>query len=221
MIQLEKSKMGLFTAKFNNKYIHSKYDPIRESKQFIQENMNLIKDKSNILLYGIGLGYHVNEIINNMSDGSILFIFELNDMLIKYSKEVNPNIFKHKNVKIIDGKNISFYNKFSEILGMVGDLIIHKGSLETIKDLNEHFYNLINDFCDVRKSKLDEDQNKLLDDNFNENMSHNYPIINEFINKFSNSNKPYIVTAAGPSLDFELDLVKKYRDKFNIISVGS
>lgn len=221
MIQLEKSKSGLFTAKFNDKYIHSKYDPDRESKQFIQGNINLIKDKSNILLYGIGLGYHVNEIVDNMSADSILYVFELNDILIKYSKEVNPNIFKNKNVKIIDSKNKSFYNKFSEILGIVGDFIIHKGSLETIKDINEHFYNLINDFCDVRKSKFDEDLNKLLDDNFNENMSHDYPMINEFINKLSNSNKPYIVTAAGPSLDFELDSVKKYRDKFNIISVGS
>lgn len=221
MIQLEKSKMGLFTAKFNNKYIHSKYDPIRESKQFIQENKNLIKEKSNILLYGIGLGYHVNEIINNMSDGSVLYVFELNDMLIKYSKEVNPNIFAHRNVIIIDSKNISFYNEFSEVLGMVGDLIIHKGSLETIKDTNEHFYNLINDYCDVQKFKFDEALNMLLDDNFNENMSHNYPMINEFINKFSKSNKPYIITSAGPSLDSELDLVKRYREKFNIISVGS
>lgn len=221
MMKLEKNKTGLFTAKFNNKYIHSKYDPIRESKQFIQENMNLIKEKSIILLYGIGLGYHVNEIINNMGKDSILYVFELNDMLIEYSKEVNPNIFRYKNVKIIDSKNNNFYNKFSEVLDRTGDLIIHKGSLETIIEINEHFYNLVNDYCDVRKSKLDEESNKLLDDNFNENMSHNYPIINEFINKFSNSNKPYIVTAAGPSLDFELDLVKKYRDKFNIISVGS
>jgi len=221
MIQLEKSKNGLFTAKFNNKYIHSKYDPIRESGQFIQDNMNLIKENVIILLYGIGLGYHINEIINNMSENSILYVFELNDMLIKYAKEVNPNIFDNENVKVIHSSNKNFYNEFSEALGKVGDLIIHKGSLETIKDINEDFYNLISDYCEVKKFKLDEDLNKLLDDNFKENKSHNYPMINEFINKYINTNKPYIITAAGPSLDFELDLVEKYRDEFNIISVGS
>lgn len=221
MIQLEKSKNGLFTAKFNNKYIHSKYDPLKESKQFVEQNMNLIKDKSTILLYGIGLGYHVNEIINNMSKDSKLYVFELNDILIEHSKDINSNIFNYKNVEIIDGKNKDFYNKFSEVLGMTGDLIVHKVSLETIQDINEHFYNLIYDYCEVKKIGLDKDLNKLLDDNFNENMSHNFTNISEFISKFSKSEKFYIVTAAGPSLDFELDLVKKHRDKFNIISVGS
>lgn len=220
MIQIEQSKSGLVTAKFNNKYIHSKYDPLKESKQFIQQNINIITNKSNILLYGIGLGYHVNEIIDNMNTQSVLYVFELNDELIKYAKEVNPRIFKHNNVKIIDSKLENFYNYFSEILDLTGDVIVHKGSLESVKDTNENFYNLIFDYCEVKKSMNDENLNKLLDDNFNENMSHNYHTIDEFITKLIN-NKVYIVTAAGPSLDIELELVKKYREEFKIISVGS
>ncbi|WP_238916537.1 6-hydroxymethylpterin diphosphokinase MptE-like protein [Clostridium sp. YIM B02555] len=220
MMNIEKSKSGLFTAKFNNKYIHSKYDPIKESKQFIQQNIDLITDKSNILLYGIGLGYHVNEIVDNMNNQSILYVFELNDELVKYAKEVNPRIFENNNVKIINSKFENFYNYFSEILDLTGDVIVHKGSLETIKDTNENFYNLIFDYCEVKKSMNDENLNKLLDDNFNENMSHNYNTIDEFTKKLTD-NKTYIVTSAGPSLDIELELVKKYREKFRIISVGS
>ncbi|WP_459478691.1 motility associated factor glycosyltransferase family protein [Clostridium saccharoperbutylacetonicum] len=221
MIELEKSKIGLLTGKFNNKYIHSKYDPVKESKQFIMQNINLIKDKSIILLYGIGLGYHVNEIIENMSRDQMLYVFELNDELVECSKQVNPDIFNNENVKIISGKYEKFYNAFLEVLDQAGDLIVHKASLETIKDSNEHFYNLIFDYSEVKKSKLDEDLNKILDDNFNENMSHNYPLICELIDKLSENHKPYIVTAAGPSLDLELNLLKENRERFNIISVGS
>lgn len=221
MIQLEKSRSGAFTLKYNDKYIHSKYDPIKESQQFVNTNIDIIKDKSNIVVYGIGIGYHINEIINNMNQESTLYIFELNDILVEYCKEINPNIFKHKNIIIFHGQNETFYNKLAQTLDLVEDFIIHKASLETIKDINEHFYNLIYDYSDLKKAKHDEDLNELLEDNFNENMKYNYPIINEFINQYSNSNKPFIVTAAGPSLDFELQLVKAYRDKFNIISVGS
>lgn len=220
MIHIEKSKSGLFTAKFNNKYIHSKYDPLKESKQFIQQNMELIKEKPNILLYGIGLGYHISEIINNMNKEAILYVFDLNDELVEYAKEVNPRIFQCNNVKIINSKVENFYNNFSEALDLTGDLIVHKGSLETIKDKNENFYNLIFDYCEVKKSMNDESLNKLLDDNFKENMSHNYNTIDEVIKKLS-TNKAYIVTASGPSLDMELDLVKEHREKFKIISVGS
>ncbi|AQR96970.1 motility associated factor glycosyltransferase family protein [Clostridium saccharoperbutylacetonicum] len=220
MIQIEQSKGGLVTAKFNNKYIHSKYDPLKESKQFIQQNIDLITNKSNILLYGIGLGYHVNEIIDSMNTQTVLFVFELNDELIRYAKEVNPRIFKHNNVKIIDSKLENFYSYFSKILDLTGDLIVHRASLETIKEINENFYNLIFDYCEVKKSMNDEDLNKILDDNFKENISHNYPIIDGLINKLS-TNKTYIITAAGPSLDIELDLVKENREKFKIISVGS
>ncbi|AGF58282.1 hypothetical protein B0P06_003403 [Clostridium saccharoperbutylacetonicum] len=220
MMNIEKSKSGLVTAKFNNKYIHSKYDPIKESKQFIQQNMELIKDKANILLYGIGLGYHISEIINNMNNEATLYVFDLNDELVEYAEEFNPKIFQCNNVKIVNSKFEDFYNYFSEAVDLTGDLIVHRASLETIKEKNEKFYNLIFDYCEVKKSMKDESLNKLLDDNFKENMNHNYPAIDELINELK-SNKTYIVTAAGPSLDLELCLVKEHREKFNIISVGS
>ncbi len=30
MVEVEKTKSGLLTIKYDNKYIHSKYDPMRE-----------------------------------------------------------------------------------------------------------------------------------------------------------------------------------------------
>lgn len=221
MIETERTKSGLVTIKYNNKYIHSKYDPIREAEQLVDANIKLLS-KSVIAVYGLGLGYHVDAIVKKNSSKHIVYVFEYNMDLVKYCKEINNNVFKHENVNIIGSDDAKFYEKLADCLGKAEDIIIHRASLETIKFTNESLYNLIDDYSLVKQS--DENNEKLAElskENFEFNTKQNYKLISEFIDLFKSSNKPYVITASGPSLDNDLDLLKENREKFNIISLGS
>lgn len=220
-MELEKSKSGLLTLKYNGKYLHSKYDPVREAEQFSKGNIELIQ-KDIVVLYGIGLGYHVIEIVKSMKEDAVLYIFEWNKELIKCCEEVNSEIFKYKNVKIINSNNKFFYNEFSDCIKKAGNMLIHKPSLETIQGLNESLYNLINDFSLTKQFyNIDVVYEKLQQENFIENTKKNYPNIKEIFNLLKGNNKPFVIAAAGPSLDYEIESLKEYRSEFNIICVGS
>lgn len=221
MIEAEKTKSGLVTIKYDNKYVHSKYDPIRESEQFADGNIELLS-KPIVVVYGLGLGYHIDAMVKKLESSSILYVFEYNMELVKCCKKINSKVFEYKNVKIIDSNDAKFYEKLAEVLEEAGDVITHKASLETIRLNNELLYNLINDYSLVKQSsEYNEELRKLGEENFEVNKKQNYKLIGEFIELYKDSDKPYVITASGPSLDNELELLKENREKFNIISVGS
>ena len=216
MIKIEKSKSGIFTLKHNNKYIHSKYDPIGESKILINKYEDLIKE-SVVVVYGLGLGYHINEILSRNPSIEI-YVFEGSKEIINICKELNNKIFTMKRVKIISDLNYNFYSIFMEIIKNVKDIIIHKPSLEIIKDSNYELYKIINNYT-ISKESVDE--SGLLEYNYIKNLKSDYEDIQILIDKFSKNDKPFIITSAGPSLDNELNLLNKNRNKFIIITVGT
>ncbi len=221
MIQIEKTKIGLLTMKYDNKYIHSKYDPIKEAKMFIEANSDMLSSKV-IAVYGLGLGYHIDVIAEEVSSDSMVYVFEYNMDLIKCCKELNKKVFEYRDVKIIGSDEKSFYKLLSESIGEAGDILIHRPSLETIKDTNEALYNLIDNYSLMKQSEENNQELKILSkENYEFNIKQNYNLINEFIDLYKDSSKPYIITSAGPSLDDELDLLSENREKFNVISVGS
>lgn len=221
MFEIEDSKTGIKTIKYNNRYIHSKYDPKREAENFANGNLELIK-KPVITLYGLGLGYHIIEIAKKMKEDSILYVFEWNDELVEYCKKYNNSIFNYKNIKIIGNDDPKFYEKMSNSINESKDILIHRPSLEIISDSNETLYNLINDYSLIKQFTIADDTYDVLGkENFKVNIEKKYPLINSYIQVFKNNEKPYIVTSSGPSLDNELELLKRNRKNFNIISVGS
>ena len=221
MIELEKSKSGNLTLKYNNKYIHSKYDPVKEGIQFAEGNRELLNENI-VVVYGLGLGYHIHAIAEKLKDDSVLYVFEYNKKLIEYCKKVNKDIFNYKNTKIIGSTDSQFLRKFADSLRSVENIIIHKASLETIRESNKLLYNLINDF-NIMKQHVDMDTEiiKQSEENYKINTENNYKSINEFIEQFKKSNKPFIIVSAGPSVDNDLSKLKQNREKINIISVGS
>lgn len=221
MINLEKSKSGLLTLKYDNKYIHSKYDPVSEAIKFAEGNSELLKNNT-VVLYGIGLGYHIKEIEKRLNKNSILYVFDYNKELVEYCKKVNGDIFRLNNVIVVGGNDENFFKKLSSALNKANNIIIHKSSLDTIKEKNELLYNLINDFNIMRQyNDINTEIIKESEENYQNNINKNFKQLDYLIEEIKKSEKPFIIASAGPSLDDELDLLKDNREKFTVISVGS
>ncbi len=56
---IEKSKDNNDILKINGRYIHSRFSPQKEASDFILSGKNLI------LIFGVGLAYHLNNIVKN------------------------------------------------------------------------------------------------------------------------------------------------------------
>ncbi|MGG7153556.1 motility associated factor glycosyltransferase family protein, partial [Clostridium neonatale] len=135
---------------------------------------------------------------------------------------VNPEIFNLPNVNIVDSNNENFYNLLSEKISLVNGIIIHKPSLDTIRESNSKLFNLINDFNNIRQlAKLDTVNSEISEKNKIYNSSKNYPLINELLVEFQKNKKPFLIVSAGPSIDCQMKLLSEYKDKFVIICVGS
>lgn len=221
MYNIETSKSGLVTLKYNSKYIHSKYDPAKEALQFVTGNLDVLNKKVSII-YGLGLGYHIEAAYRMLKNDSTVYVFEWNNELIKYCKEVNQQIFNYENIKIVTGDNPDFYKLLSRTLKCVNDIIIHKPSLDTIKESNIKLYDLLNDFnCTKQLFNIDDTYLILGEENTEVNLLKNFTGIKVLLEKFKKKDKPFLIVSAGPSLDEKLDLLTEVQEKFNIICVGS
>src|SRR5690606_29394850 len=71
-IQTEASKSGhltlIITSNNEKKYLHSRYNPENEAAQWIDEYMDKINEYDHVLFYGIGLGYHVEQMMAKHSE---------------------------------------------------------------------------------------------------------------------------------------------------------
>jgi len=138
MFELEKSKSGSYTLKYNGKYIHSKYDPEKEAVSFCKRNIKLI-NKEIVIIYGLGLGYHIKE-LRKIVNEKLIYVLELNNEIINICKKVNNQIFMDKNIKIVGNDE----RKFIENLIYDNNILIYKPSLEMLKNIDFKFYRLLN-----------------------------------------------------------------------------
>ena len=76
MFEMERSKTGYVTLRYNGKYIHSKYNPVKEAEQFANNNYNVIENNSTVVVYGLGLGYHILALNKLLKKKCNLYVFE-------------------------------------------------------------------------------------------------------------------------------------------------
>lgn len=218
MISVEQTRSGVITLKYNNKYIHSRYDPITEGNKFAEQYTGL-KDSMAIVVYGLGLGYHIDGLLKILDNNTKIIVFEWNRDIVSCCQRYNSKVIKDSRVIIISEDNIDFYNVLSRSINEYGNIIIHKPSLEVLKNNNDKLYSIINEFLINMKSIKKSSQ--MLKDNFEENKKANYSLMQDFIRQNSMISKEFVITASGPSLDDELELLRKNRDRFIVFSAGS
>lgn len=89
----------------NGVHLHSIYNPFKEAQALIEKYADQLNQKNEVLILGLGFAYHVNEIINYMSqvhgDNFRIVIIEPNAQI--YHDCLNLELLNKKNVLVYSG----------------------------------------------------------------------------------------------------------------------
>ncbi|MGK0469236.1 motility associated factor glycosyltransferase family protein [Clostridium sp.] len=209
------------TLLIENVFLHSKYYPLKEGKKFIELNEKFYKNKDVVMVYGLGLGYHIIELLKKCNENSKIYIFDADKEIIRIADDLSnlKDIRKDKRVKIFDDYSQIFLQDFVNISQLVEDILIYKPSVKVLSVEYMPLKNILEDF-NVAKIAV-ERFSQVMRENYKHNLSLKAPGIKEFFNRISVKGETVIVVAAGPSLDYAINALKKLNGKVKIFSVGS
>lgn len=219
-ISVGRSGLPTLKVKFNDCsfFMNSKYNPQKESDEFVQEYFQEGKD---IILYGLGMGYHVKAIYEKMADNNTLYILEFNKEIVKIAFENTDisEILSKKNVvlEVPDSLDeaVSFIAKTTNNDNAV--LIVHEPSVRAMPSEFEKIKDIFETILIRRRSSAM--LGSLLSDNEKINLTKGYENGGKvFKDKFKG--KKAIVVSAGPSLELNGELLKNVNGRAVIISVG-
>lgn len=217
-LEKELAKTNFETLKINNLYVHSKFNPIRESEGIAIKNY---KPHHLHVLFGYGLGYVVDELIKQFQFNEPILIIDplVDDGLLRvkehnykrlylgnYSnRELLSNILSHLSSysnKVCFIVNPNYDKLFTVELSQVLTLV-RNAQVREIYNVNT-----INKFADQwQLNNLFNIKNILAD--------------KSLIDLKKVYECPIVVASSGPSLTKQIPLLKSNRDKFILICAGS
>lgn len=231
---LENAKDGNDTLKFkNNKelvYFHSKYNPIREAEVIIDqlEEKNLISVDTQIIFYGIGLGYHIDAFIKRHPDTPFYFVEPSFEVLDIYLQRKLLKDYSLKNLKMIQCGSNSF-SIYQDIIQNNDKTILiceHPVYIKLFKKEYSDFLDLIKKSVREQRSSLH--TNYAFQKRWIINSINNFKVVLETPNILMENNnlfqgKTAILVSAGPSLNYEIENLKKIKNEglAYIFTVGS
>ncbi|MBF9015595.1 MULTISPECIES: 6-hydroxymethylpterin diphosphokinase MptE-like protein [unclassified Oceanispirochaeta] len=217
---LEKSRKGPLTARFINRYIHSRYDPEKEAVQLLnnftaQEDYN---SQKTVLVFEPGLGY-ILEKLKSVHDSSNIIIFFYDSDCYNYCKSQG----------LLD--NIKYYHPGSDLSldGFLGSI------LYDIDIRNILFFELPSTaalFSDIHNNY----QKKILEHlsiSHGSEMTRNHFALKWILNSFRNYlyqdfsgrilsiEAPVILTASGPSLEQHISRISELKNSYVIAALPS
>ena len=100
-ITIINANSGQPTIKYKGILLHSKYDPNKEGIDFAKN----IKSGSRICLYGFGLGYHLEPLLEKIGPDGFLLVIELNPDLLSAAMKLknHTQLFHNNRFKLIFG----------------------------------------------------------------------------------------------------------------------
>lgn len=199
-------------------YLHSKYSPKKQAKRFVEDKYTTNK---NLVVYGLGLGYHIEALIEMLKPNQTLHIIECNFAIAKIAFEYTSikNKLKKENIYCYIEDNLhtlsSIFNNIAELEDI--NLIVYEPSMKTIPKNLEPIKDILQNQIIERKSySVFEEQLKR---NYEINIKQNYTNgVRVLRSQFNNI--PCIIVSAGPSLHQNIEKLKEAVGKALIITVG-
>ncbi len=220
--ELQFNKQDQLTIKYKEDhselYIHSKYDPMKQAEQFANGNYT---ENTVIVMFGLGIGYHVAAMLSLMTEQQKLFVIEANLAIVKIA-------FEHTDVKcFLEDEKVVFFasEDYQELTGYLKEalgnddlhFIVYDPSLRTIPKPLGRLYDILAAYkTGVRSIHYEKDY---FADNHEYNVKMNYQNAGElFYNKCKDV--PIIIVAGGVSLSGSVEALKKAKGKAIVIAVA-
>lgn len=212
----------------NGFIIHSQYDPQRQAK-FIAKNV-FENDKYDIIfLFGLGLGYELKEMIK-LNGNVRYFIVEPDEEVFKLLIESDniKYLFNKINIHFILGHNSEDIGKFyNEVVGFEKSVNIKFVVLPSYQNI---YKDLINDtFLNIKEKinifKVNINTAVASHRQWFQNYVGNLKYVNDMcpVTKLREnfSGRPAIVVSAGPSLNYNIEMLRGLQGKVLIATAGS
>lgn len=89
----------------NGVHLHSIYNPFKEAETLISSNLDALTNKNEVLILGLGFGYHVNYAIEKLTEihGSNFKIIVIEPNLQVHQDCLNLDLLNKKNVLVYSG----------------------------------------------------------------------------------------------------------------------
>jgi hypothetical protein len=227
------SKCGLPTLSYqsikgNKKYLLSKYDPEQEARRFIKSLDT--SDATNFIVIGIGLGYHIIELIKTTSKHSRILVIENDKSLSRLAFETNDlkQILTHPGLTLVFSGQQDVMKEVLEEekinFSLNGYRLIQQNSLSEVNSIrtNELLVKIKSLFqASAIEIKTQSEKSKTFYNNIYKNYSNLISSTGITSLKDSLSNLPAIICSAGPSLEKNIQYLKAKRSNFLLISVAT
>ena len=216
---------GQPTAQYENILLHSKYDPQKEGQDFAKN----IQPGSRVCLYGFGLGYHINPLLEKIGPDGFLLVIELNADILSTALRIKDHtgLFRDNRFKLIFGVDESkvsdeISQQMQRIEGDPSDkleILFHAPSFKCIPDNFPALKNALEILLMERRFPAVFGDLEKINVAQNEEKVKNTPGINSLKNV--HSGQPALLVSAGPSLDAALPYLKYLRNDFVLTCVDT
>lgn len=215
---IQNSKVGVKTliAQKNKTtwYLHSSVDPIIQAQRFAELNYS---SDSDILVYGLGLGYHIKALLDIMTLNQKLYVLETDkaifDLFIQAGKS---DVIKDNRLIIIRPQNLDEVDTFIRNLPVDIKILYYTPSVRAIEDRYEFLRTWLNNYRLDMNTRI---YFKKMAENHNINIQLE---CKNFLQLFEGKyrNFPCMIVASGPSLNDVKDFIRKAKGKCILISIG-
>lgn len=217
-IEIVETKKNTKTMLVNNLFLHSKYDPEKEAENIANKNY---KPHYLHVLFGYGLGYIAENLIKRFKFNEPLLIVDplVDKGLLQFDKELGERVYfgNHEDklgIATLLSSLMSYSSKVTIIISPNYNNLFPEELRELLIDLKD---SQEREILNVNTINLYAQQWQL---NTIMNLKHMYSDFS-LENLFLKYKCPIIVASGGPSLLKQIDLLKKYKGKYLLISAGS
>lgn len=231
--ELTKSKDGSLNLLVNHDdasdYLHSRYNPVKEAEQLVDGVFD--ESRNYYIVYGLGLGYPIEELIKRTIDSDILFFIEPSLALFHQVMQARDlsGIFAcdnlHWSVGETPSQAFSRWAKTYSIARLDGLGLMEIPSSrkivgpEYMKEFNNKLKGLMVTAGGNLQTLMIMARQYQANTLFNMRFALTNPPFTSLYKKFKG--KPVIIVSAGPSLDKNIDLLHEARDKALIVAVDT